>query len=198
MPNRLFFDTETTGKANFNLPAKDPSHPHIVQLAAILDNDERVTVGSIDLIISPDGFKIPEEVAKIHGIDEKIAASFGFPEESVLILFCELATRADELIAHNFDFDALVVAAQLHRLVLLEYLPVLESKKQFCTMKAATPICKIPSHFKGKSDYKWPGLQEAHVTLVGSKFDDAHDAMADVRACRAIYYAMLDRKKDQP
>jgi DNA polymerase-3 subunit epsilon len=187
--NRLFFDTETTGKADFNKPPEDPSHPHIVQLAAILDNDARVTMGSFDLVIRPDGVAISAEVAKIHGISDEVAKEFGFDAESAILLFCALAERADELVAHNLNFDALVVAAQLHRLGLTEYLEKLKAKKQFCTMKAATPICKIPGRFK---EFKWPNLQEAHVHLLGVKFDDAHDAMSDVKACRAIYYALLD------
>jgi DNA polymerase-3 subunit epsilon len=70
----LFFDTETTGLPLFHEPSEDPRQPHLVQLAAVLvDIDTRKTLGSLDLTIAPDGWEIPDDVVKIHGITNEHA-----------------------------------------------------------------------------------------------------------------------------
>ena len=55
-----------------------------------------------------------------------------------------------------------------------------------------TPICKMPPTPKmlaaGFDKFKMPKLIEAHQHLFGEGFDKAHDAMADVMACKRIYF----------
>ena len=73
----FFYDTETTGIPNFKEPSEHPDQPHIVQIAAALVDDEtRKTVSSINLIIKPDGWAIPEELTEIHGISTTNRASY--------------------------------------------------------------------------------------------------------------------------
>ncbi|HEY8351659.1 MAG TPA: hypothetical protein VIK87_03855, partial [Sphingomonadales bacterium] len=61
----LFYDTETTGLPLFSEPSSDPRQPHIVQAAAVLvDAGTRKAISSINLISRPDGWEIPEEVAR--------------------------------------------------------------------------------------------------------------------------------------
>lgn len=43
------------------------------------------------------------------------------------------------------------------------------------------------------TEYKWPSLQELHCALFGANFEDAHDALADVLACRKCYYELQSR-----
>ena len=58
-------------------------------------------------------------------------------------------------------------------------------------MMASSFVLKLPGRF-GNS-YKWPKLSEAYETLVDEEgFEGAHDAMADVRACRAVYYKLKE------
>ncbi|WP_182340872.1 hypothetical protein [Comamonas koreensis] len=60
----LAYDTETTGLPLFKEPSEHPDQPHIVQLGAILvDLNTRTTIASMDVIIRPDGWTIPDEVA---------------------------------------------------------------------------------------------------------------------------------------
>jgi hypothetical protein len=56
----LFVDTETSGLIDFAQPTDHPSQPHIVQLAALLcDDDEDCTVReTYQSIIRPDGWEI--------------------------------------------------------------------------------------------------------------------------------------------
>lgn len=41
--------------------------------------------------------------------------------------------------------------------------------------------------------FKWPKLIELHRKLFGTGFDDAHDALADVKACGKCFFEMKRR-----
>lgn len=69
----LFYDSETTGLPLFDQPSEDPRQPHLVQLAAILCDEDGKTKASINLIIKPNGWVIGDEVAAIHGITQDVA-----------------------------------------------------------------------------------------------------------------------------
>lgn len=107
----LVFDTETTGKANFYLPAADPSQPHPVQIGAILVDSNYEIRGEMNMIVKPSGWTIPESASSIHGITQEIAEQYGLPKCTVLNVFCELASKASIIVAHNLDFDYLVMQA---------------------------------------------------------------------------------------
>ncbi len=179
---KLFFDTETTGKANMR-GGPMVTQPAIVQLGALLTDDDGGERAVMNLIIKPDGWTIPAEAAAIHGITTDLAEQCGVPLVSALSVFSMLCARANELIAHNIDFDLLVTESAYHRLgkeSRFDGLP------KFCTMKATTDVCKIP----GPYGYKWPKLAEAHVQLLCRELEDAHDALADVRGCARVYFAL--------
>ncbi len=185
----LFFDTETTGFANFGKPAHDPSQPHLVQLGALLMDEGRAELGEINSLVKPDGWTVPEQASNVHGFTTEQCEREGVPLESVLKPFIELAEQATFLIAHNSDFDELVMGAAFHRAKLSAHVM---NKRIICTMKPATNVCKLPGKFRGR--YKWPKLEEAHQFFFGSTFEGAHDAMADVRACAKVFFELVDRK----
>ncbi|MDE2097262.1 MAG: DUF3820 family protein [Patescibacteria group bacterium] len=186
----IIFDTETTGKADFAKPPEDPCQPKLVQLGAQLLGQELEVVGEMNFIIKPVGFEIPQEAANVHGITTQRALSFGSDEKSVLELFACWIEKAKTIVAHNITFDAIVIGNAFHRHGMKIVPP-----SPYCTMKAATDLCKIPGFRTG--EYKWPTLQEAHTILLGEGFDGAHDAMADVRACARVYAHLIhgDRPK---
>ena len=66
--------------------------------------------------------------------------------------------------------------------------------KAECTAKLATPICKIPPTEKmlkaGFNKFKTASLSEAYLHITGSELENAHSAMADVRACMEVYFAI--------
>lgn len=176
----LFFDCETTGLINFKLPIEYT--PRIVQLAALLTDENGLEYGSMNHIVKPSGYTIPYEAAKIHGITNEIALEKGIGIVEVVNVFRQLFDLADVMIAYNYAYDSRIIAAEAWRLGIM-----LQEKEQFCIMLAMTKICKIP-HAKWKNRMKWPKLQEAYEWCFGKKFDKAHDALADVRACRDVYF----------
>lgn len=183
----VYFDTETTGLPDFNKRASDPSQPHLVQLAMVKIKDDCETLEQFNEIISPDGWEIPLEASKVHGITQEKAQAEGIPEKSAAQAFLQFIDGMDLLVAHNLKFDKFLLRIALRRYGLLsdEQDEWWKALPTFCTMEATTPICRIPGNRVGA--FKWPRLQEAHKFAFGCEFLDAHDALADVLACARIH-----------
>ncbi len=73
----LFFDTETTGLPPRGAPIDDPRQPHLVQLAAMLADDDGRVLFAMSEIIRPDGYSVPEQASNVHGITTEIAEAVG-------------------------------------------------------------------------------------------------------------------------
>jgi DNA polymerase III epsilon subunit-like protein len=124
-------------------------------------------------------------VAAIHGISQERAEAFGLPQNHVMGLFAGMVGMADLVVFHNADYDKVVLISEFFRRT---EQPILDHKKLYCTMKGMTPICGL---LKANNTPKWPKLQEAHKFCFGVEFEGAHDAMADVRACRDVFFWMV-------
>ena len=66
-------------------------------------------------VIRPDGFKIPKDAEKIHGISTAIAKRTGVPIARGLDSFARAPSKASIIIAHNLEFDANVLGAEFYR-----------------------------------------------------------------------------------
>lgn len=199
----LFYDTETTGLPLFKEPSEHPDQPHIVQIAALLvDLDTRQTISSMDVVIRPAGWTIPDEVAAVHGITTAHAEAVGINEVQALDMFMALWAGPGRLrIAHNEQFDARILRIALKRFrdEPDEVLPISDTWKEGvaeCTARLATPICQIPPTAKmlkaGFNKFKTANLGEAYRHFTGKELENAHSAMADVMACRDVYFAIRD------
>lgn len=192
----LFYDTETTGLPLFHEPSEDPRQPHIVQLAAALvDLDSRRTIASMDVIVRPDGWEIPAEVAAIHGITTDHARAVGVAEATALRMFVGFY-NARKRIAHNEQFDARIVRIGLKRYDVGLDPDVWKAGPSECTQALSTPILKLPPTEKmraaGRMHSKSANLGEAYKHFTGNELVGAHSAMVDVQACMAVYFAIKD------
>lgn len=188
MVKTLFFDTETTDKWKFNLPADDPAQPSIVQFAGILVGDDGIVRSLVNILVQPNGWKIAPGAAAVHGITEEDANEFGVSISNAAHLIRDLFVSADVAVAHNADFDQRIVNRALAQAEVSE-IPW-DRLILRCTMLGSMNILKLPGKF-GKQ-FKWPSLAEAHGHLLGTGFDGAHDALADTRACRAVYDKLIE------
>jgi DNA polymerase-3 subunit epsilon len=196
----LFYDSETTGLPLFHEPSEDPRQPHIVQLAAALvDLDSWETRASMDVIIKPEGWEIPADVAAIHGITTEVALQLGVPADTVLELFVDLWRRGAARIAHNESFDARLVRIALMRHMVNDTALHDEWRggAALCTQVLSTPILKLPPTAKmiaaRRNHHKSANLGEAFEFFVGRKLEGAHRAMVDVQACIEVYKAIDQR-----
>lgn len=191
----LFYDTETSGLPLFSEPSEDPRQPHIVQLAAqLVDLETRRAVAGIDMIVRPDGWTIPDEVAAIHGITTELASLVGAQASIVIGAFMELWEASDLRIAHNEQFDARMLRIALMRHDSAEQADLWKAGPAECTARLSTPICKLPPTAKmvaaRRTHFKTPNLGEAYRHFTGQELVGAHGASVDTQACMAVYFAI--------
>ncbi|WP_321290155.1 3'-5' exonuclease [uncultured Sunxiuqinia sp.] len=189
----LFFDTETTGLPNnWNAPSSDTRNwPRMVQLAFILYDNNGNLLESKNFIVRPEGYTIPSEVSKIHGITTERALREGVELKSVLDSFKLSSEKATYLVAHNMEFDEKILGCEFYRVTGND---CLIGRRKFCTMKDPSIIeyCAIPPFRYGS--YKWPKLSELHYTLFGTLFEEAHNALADIQATARCFFELRKQK----
>ena len=181
----LFFDTETTGlPLDWKAPVTNVNNwPRLVQLAYLQFDDDGNELSSGDFIIKPEGFEIPDEVSKIHGITNAKALKHGYSLIFVLEIFNSLISESDILVAHNMSFDEKIIGAEFIRCGMKSNLL---QKKRICTMKSSTDFVAIP----GKYGFKFPQLSELHYKLFNTGFDEAHNASVDINATAKCFWEL--------
>lgn len=187
---KLFFDTETTGLVNWKLPF-DQQESRMVQLGMILTDDKFNSIHEVGLIISPDSYKIPDNVSAIHGITNEVASKYGMYLDCALTMFHALSQYADTYIGHNIKFDKAIIASELNKNSKGYSNRLWVDKPEYCTMLESTSICQL----KGPRGFKWPKLSEAYMFFFNEKLVDAHDALTDVRATVRIYKELMRRNQ---
>lgn len=188
----LFFDTETTGiPRNYKAPVTDLNNwPRMVQIAWLVADERGAEISSVEHIIKPNGFVIPADAAKVHGITTAMAQVQGVALNVALDAIANDIAGATTLIAHNMAFDEKILGAEFLRAGFANHLA---AKARRCTMQAATDFCRLP----GPYGFKWPTLNELHKKLFHDSFSGAHQALVDVRACAKCYFE-LKRLKVMP
>ena len=192
----LIFDTETTGlPKNKKAPLTDfDNWPRVVQIAWQLHDNIGKLITNDNLIVRPDGFTIPFNAEKVHGISTQRALEEGKPLDEVLDRFSEDLSKAELIIGHNIlDFDIKVVGAEYLR---AEKENTIATKEALDTQLASTEYCAIPGGRGGQ--FKWPTLLELHTKLFGEGFGDAHDAAYDVAANAKCYFGLLSERVVKP
>lgn len=199
MSKILFYDFETSGLPLFDQPSDDPRQPHIVQAAAMLvDSETRQEISSINLIACPDGWHIPDEVARVHGITEEYARTAGVDENVVVNALHALWMTSTVRVAHNETFDARIMRIALKRWRDEGTADHWKAGVAECTARMSSPIIKMaptPAMLAaGRRHPKTPKLTEAYQYFLGVEMGGAHSALGDVRGCMAVYWAIKDRE----
>lgn len=184
----LFFDTETSGlPKDYKAPSSNTQNwPRLVQLSWILTDSSRKHIRVADYIIKPDGFTIPDDASRLHGITTQRALNEGDDLKIVITAFLMDLKKATAIVGHNIDFDKKVVGAELIRLGEKD---LISSFPSFCTMKSGTNYCAIPGNY----GYKYPTLQELHKKLFGIGFANEHNSASDISATEKCFWEMIDK-----
>lgn len=185
----LIFDTETTGlPGSWSAPITDSSNwPRCVQLAWQLHDVSGKLINTGNYIIKPEGFSIPFNAEKVHGISTERALREGHDLKTVLDIFFADVEKATYLCGHNIEFDINIMGAEYFRMGYGDQ--TLTTKASLDTKDLATDFCAIPGGKGGK--FKWPTLTELHTKLFGVAFDEAHDAAYDVAATGKCFFGLI-------
>ena len=185
----LIFDTETTGlPKSWNAPITDIDNwPRCVQMAWQLHDEMGDLIEHNDFLIQPDGYNIPYDAERIHGISTELAQEQGISLDKSLELFNEALNKTKFIVGQNLNFDLNIMGCEFHRLgieSILSSLPILDT----CTEKTAL-MCQLPGGRYGK--FKLPTLTELYNHLFGVGFGEAHNATADVEATTRCFLELI-------
>src|SRR5271157_3742341 len=116
----LIIDSETTGlPRNWKAPISDLGNwPRVIQVAWALYDNTGQHVESTTYLVRPDGFRIPKDVQRIHGITTERALAEGKPLITVLNELSAIVEKSNIIVAHNVRFDESVISAEYIRLKL--------------------------------------------------------------------------------
>ena len=185
----LIFDTETTGlPKRWDAPLTDfDNWPRCIQIAWQLHDEMGNLLEHQDYLVQPEGFNIPFDAEKIHGISTELAQKEGLPLQEVLERFQAALQRSKFIVGQNVGFDLNIMGAEFLREDLenpMEAFPVLDT----CTEKTAE-LCKLPGGRYGR--FKLPTLTELHQELFDQPFSEAHNATADVEATTRCFLELI-------
>lgn len=194
----LFFDTETTGIPDYNKDLLDPVQPQILQLALLLaDENGREMMSWKGPITPPMGFEIDERLVGDNGkptaysvnkLGNVAVKRYGVSMKAALGMFRLFESKAGLKIAHNYRFDGFLVKAA-HAKENIE--PINPPLDKFCTMKIAFDLKKDGVIESGS-------LNSFYRHVTGKDIDNAHDALADVRACKDVFFWIIEKGLYKP
>ncbi|MGV3695732.1 DNA polymerase III subunit alpha [Flavobacterium sp.] len=188
----LIFDTETTGlPRNWSAPITDTDNwPRCIQIAWQLHDELGNLVEHQDFLVKPEGFNIPFDAERIHGISTLLAQEQGAGLKDVLEKFNIALSKAKFVVGQNVGFDVNIMGCEFYRMGMdspMNTMPVLDT----CTEVTAA-LLKIPGGRGGK--FKLPTLTELHQYLFGEPFAEAHNATADVEATTRCFLELVNRR----
>ena len=183
----LLFDTETTGlprRRNVSALESADIWPDMVSISWIVHtNNSSQSVQRHTYVIRPDGWTIPDESIRIHGITNERARAEGRPLAEVMALFRNDVIGASHIIAHNMEFDKNVIHHAFKWRLGEDPVAFWDSTKEFCSMLQSKGELKIPGRWPKPHDpYKNPGLDELFRATFGGREppSGAHSADRDV------------------
>jgi len=189
----LIFDTETTGlPKRYNAPVTDTDNwPRCIQIAWQLHDQDGALLEHADFLVRPDGFDIPYDSERIHGISTALATKEGKSLQEVIDAFIDVLAKAKFVVGQNVGFDVNIMGCELYRMGVenpMPKMPVLDT----CTELTAQ-LTQIPGGRGGR--FKLPTLTELHQFLFGQPFAEAHNATADVEATTRCFLELIRRKE---
>ena len=188
----LIFDTETTGlPRSWSAPITDTDNwPRCIQIAWQLHDDMGNLIDHQDYLVKPEGFNIPYDAERIHGISTELAMEQGIALSEVLEKFNIALSKTKFIVGQNLGFDVNIMGCEFHRMNVqskMSEIPVLDT----CTEVTAS-LLQLPGGRGGK--YKLPTLTELHEYLFNVPFSEAHNATADVEATTRCFLELIKRE----
>ncbi len=192
----LVFDTETSGlpkRAGFDkfMPAwdlKSYDGCRVIQLGWAVYTPGGHLMRKRSVYIRPEAFVLSSDAAAVNGITMEKLLAEGAPVRQVLKEFEAELGQAGIVVGHNVRFDVNALASEAWRCGLNDLAAAIEGAPVHCTMRLAKEFCGA----KGQYGLKFPRLAELYKKIFGAEPAVQHDALADVEATAACYFALRD------
>ena len=186
----LAIDTETTDVPRPHLELGHRAQPHLLQFAGIVFNESGTELDRLFTKVRPPPDALMSAHAyAAHGITLEEAFHCGVGVSEVFRWFASASKRSACIVGHNVGFDLQIMAIVAARLQETEWST---PSKTFCTMAQSTPLVNLPPTPRmmaaGRFHPKSPSLSECVRHFFDEEHGDAHDAVADVRACIRIFH----------
>lgn len=180
----IAWDTETTGLPMVRTNAtKDNTHLfdkcRIVSLAFVMYSTKGRELSSYHAVVYPDTFQVT--ATEIHGITHDHALMYGKKFEEIYDDLVK-AMKGHKLVAHNSNFDENALFSECYRRGLS--VEPFEAVTFVCTLNLVTELYLKPKK-----------LEVIYKELTGKSLDDAHNALADARACGEVYPLLRDAER---
>ena len=191
----IVFDTETTGlptTRQLNANAIN-NWPFIVQFSYIIyDMNTHKLIKTFDSLVKINELvKIDPKSIEIHGIHKEQCIREGKHIVDIVSEFMTDLNQCETLIGHNIEFDRNMLIIEMLRNNLFEtYMPVLQKKKNYCTMKNTVNLCNIKVEGKSGIYKKFPKLTELHEKLFYSAPKYMHNSFHDILITLRCYVKM--------
>lgn len=186
------FDTETTGlfqfrdrRTNQPVPADAPGQPRLASFAVIFADQLGRSISGEKIFVQPDGWSIDgTEAGRVNGLTDEFLNEHGRPVAEVLDLWNAVVDRGLAATAFNAQFDCKMMRAELRRANRPDRF---EETRNICVMRALDPYAQ-----RGLCMTR-PGFVKLAVAceFFGIVNENAHDAMADAEAARAILQILI-------
>jgi DNA polymerase III epsilon subunit-like protein len=192
----LVLDTETTGLPQRPAPGKGSMFPpsqhryydgaRVVQVAWVILNADCRTVEKANYLVRPDGFTVPPESTRIHGITHERAAAEGVPFQRIIRTLVEAMGWCDLVVAHNLRFDMSVILSECFR------------HKHYDEVRALCSVPRFDTMWEGKRDLhmaKAPKLVELYAALFMRPCHQVHDALDDAIIASRCFAKLVRRRR---
>jgi DNA polymerase III epsilon subunit-like protein len=188
----VVIDTETSGLFDYSKPADAEGQPRMASVAFVhLGDDLTEAFAEVahEFLIRPDGWRMSDEVAMIHGLTHERLMADGVPVIEALDYYNGILDGNPVIVGYNASFDLKVLRAELRRAGKPDRF---EGTRSIDCMRPLTDICKVPKA-GGKAGFKGRKGTEAYKAICQRDLVGAHGALADARACAEIFREMHPR-----
>lgn len=178
------FDVETTGLIVWDRPVGAEEQPRICQIGLVWATHKGEEVGCFRARIRPDGWAIGPEASKVNGLTTAQCARTGIPIGWAMGVLMGVMEQADDLIAHNLEFDARMIEREL-----------LAIGASACAWKRPG-IQRRCTAILGRSlgaHWKRPKLTELVKALFNEDLTQTHDGLDDARQALRCYLELKAR-----
>lgn len=210
----LFYDLETTGLVKTQRGIKpEEEYPdykdlekynnaRIVSIGWLyleeFDYDYEIGIENInEKIIKPEGFVIPDEAIKIHGITNEKAKKEGKKLKESLKKFGKIIKKCEYIIGYNVYYDINVLLSELYRKkrtkTIEKILKLKEEEKIICLGQISSKEIP-PDKFKKYNQYAIPKQTEVYKKCYNEELANAHNAKSDVFGLIKIMFWIYENK----